>query len=598
MTCNALTLDIFNYLGEGWVLRHIPSRFSSPNDQTPCLVKTIFYSPILKVKFDTEGLAKKFLKCVQDCYGDEAAATHMLSKKLCSELGCNSYGISPHGKCRSHGPRCTEEGCNLAQYARGFCNNHDPKKKEQNALANTSTQIPDGLLMQNNTSTKSTNNTLPQTVRSAIISPNNKVPTIKREDDSLSHVNHKRQFENAERTNNMGKIDDSILPSKKKRKKKVNLTAARALAALNDDYNEDEESQNSSGVLTIQSSGDTEDNKKQAAKGKSEVSSTSREDGRVVVLSSEMKKRIVSFLSDKDGVRVKKIVKSVEGLSEICQDMDADDILQANLSKELDTKIGKKGTKYFNKDIGISSKKRKEKKNDDSGKKSSNKSSDDQASAVVLSDKMKARIIQFVFDGGGEGVRAKTMKEEVKGFRDICQDVNAHDVLQENLSDELEFKTDEKKRTRYYLKGVLKKVMKTQAKENAKDGLAPIENEVKESNISYKKETLIELTDKAKDMTFPPGCRVVSSSGGKGVVVGAYLSLSNGEGVIVYEIETVTETNGHDVDTIMIKEQRLSLSPATPVHFKTNSEEVKAKTGRILSSSRDSNGLVQYYRYG
>jgi len=65
------------YLGEGWVLRHIPSRFSSPNDQTPCLVKTIFYSPILKVKFDTEGLAKKFLKCVQDCYGDEAAATHM-----------------------------------------------------------------------------------------------------------------------------------------------------------------------------------------------------------------------------------------------------------------------------------------------------------------------------------------------------------------------------------------------------------------------------------------------------------------------------------------------------------------------------------------
>jgi len=98
----------------------------------------------------------------------------MLDKKLCSEPDCNSYGISPHGKCRSHGPRCMEEGCMLAQYARGFCNNHDPKKKEQNALAiaNTSTQPEQA---------KSTNNTpLPQTIRSAIISPNVKDPTIKR----------------------------------------------------------------------------------------------------------------------------------------------------------------------------------------------------------------------------------------------------------------------------------------------------------------------------------------------------------------------------------------------------------------------------------
>ena len=125
--------------------------------------------------------------------------------------------------------------------------------------------------------------------------------------------------------------------------------------------------------------------------------------------------------------------------------------------------------------------------------------------------------------------------------------------------------------------------------------MSSTDNEDKESKLPYKKETLIELTEnQVKDMTFPPGCRVVSSSGCKGVVVGAYLSLNNGEGIVVYEVETVTESNGNDVDTIMVKEERLSFSPATPVHFKTNPEEVKTAAGSIMSSSRDSNGVLQY----
>ena len=92
MICTyALTLDIFNYLGEGWVQRHIPNRFSSPDDQTPRLIKTMYYSPVLKVRFNSKADAKKFITCIRKCNGDEAAATHMLGKKLCSERDCSRF---------------------------------------------------------------------------------------------------------------------------------------------------------------------------------------------------------------------------------------------------------------------------------------------------------------------------------------------------------------------------------------------------------------------------------------------------------------------------------------------------------------------------
>ena len=181
---------------------------------------------------------------------------------------------------------------------------------------------------------------------------------------------------------------------------------------------------------------------------------------------------------------------------------------------------------------------------------------------------MKARIISFVTDKGWkEGVRAKRIKSEIKGFSECCQGRKADDVLKENLSKELVIKFINEK-TRYFPN--------------------------RSSQIKVDDTVQIKDTDAMKTK-FPIGCQVVTSSSKDcitiGMVTSVHVPLGGSSLSLMYRIKSDTVKNSQGISTpFMIDEKALAYAPATPVYLLVPNQEEKSK-GVILEPLRDSNGL-------
>ena len=321
-----------------------------------------------------------------------------------------------------------------------------------------------------------------------------------------------------------------------------------------------------------------------------------KEEKKITILSDEMKARIISYVTNRgeDGARVKHMKSEIGGFSEICQGINAHDMIKANLSRELKVVVDKK-TRYFLRDVNIDEKHQeqhvipssieaKEKRkhsvkdnaNKTSGKMNENiedkstreKSQDKEDNAVILTDEMKAHIISYVTDKGWkEGVRAKRIKSEIKGFSECCQGRKADDVLKENLSKELVIKFINEK-TRYFPN--------------------------RSSQIKVDDTVQIKDTDAMKTK-FPIGCQVVTSSSKDcitiGMVTSVHVPLGGSSLSLMYRIKSDTVKNSQGISTpFMIDEKALAYAPATPVYLLVPNLEEKSK-GVILEPLRDSNGL-------
>lgn len=548
----------------GWTVRRIPSGAGAS-------VSTVFYSPIKKLRLTSKKDVHIFLDCLKRATGNEATASHYFmqdkamnqthntrKRKICSHDLCNKNAVF-EGKCRRHGPRCARYNCGLAIYARGHCKKHDPGP-------------PDA--KEKDTGSKK------RKLSSQPKDDKNKKKSFPRSELFTRALSGGHAFTPI----NIGSSD--LLRSEGgecKRRKYIQPVANKI----------------SNGKSSLYDTQDTK-NKEEKSGG-----------GRDTLKSINENPRPKQTSTGLGGVHIKFEPDSED---QVCDKNGGDKVQHKHKYVIADNVVS---GSYINESKAAKKVIVKEKMMEthiaeirgNASKPFDNKEKD---TKVVLTNVMKARIVSYVSKEGEKGARAKHMKDGIEGFHESCKGMNAHVVLQDNLSSELQLKCIKDKK-RYFLidsarkedlsesdsnavkdtngqKGTQSELVATLKSDVVNQTDRMVENKRKEERIKLNR---YQAKKKAK---FPIGCKVIVSLSDVYISIGVVtsVSISMRDGKLLYNIKKSPDTSTKN-DMFMIAESLLAFAPMTPVYVQLSQNQARTK-GKVLDPVRDSSEqqLLQY----